>query len=135
MSRDQIFAIVATIAVLTGLALGFRELGPPRRQRAESADIARSRNLETISRAIDNFYRLNQHLPTTLDELERTHPGLRIKDPETSALYAYRAQGDTQYQLCATYAADNRTDPLPPGETAHPAGTYCSSYVVNKRLY
>jgi hypothetical protein len=135
MSRDQIFAIVATIAVLTGLALGFRELGPPRVQRAENADLARGRDLESISRAIDFFYRLNHRLPGTLDELKKTNPGLQLNDPETRALYAYRPQGDTQYQLCANFAGDNRTDPAPPGTMAHPAGTYCTSYVVNKPLY
>jgi hypothetical protein len=135
MSRDQIFATAATIAVLTGLALGFGELGPPRRQRAENADLARGRDLEGISRAIDTFYRLNQHLPATLEDLKKTRGGLELNDPETRALYAYRPQGDTQYQLCATFAADNRTVPIPPGAMAHPAGTYCTSYVVNKPLY
>ena len=135
MSRDRIFAALATMAVLTGLALGFRELGPPRQQRAENADIERSRNLESISRAIDMFHGLNQKLPATLDELKPKNPGLIVVDPETKTPYGYSVLGENQYQLCATFAHDNRSGPLNYGETAHPAGTFCTSYVVNKRLY
>ncbi len=105
-NRDRIFAALASVAVLTGLALGFRELGPPRQQRAENADVIRSRDLTSLLREIDSFHRLNQHLPATLEELKKTRPGVRVNDPETHAPYTYSVLDDKQYQLCATFATE-----------------------------
>lgn len=134
MSRDQTFAAAAAIAVLAGLALGFRELGPPRQQRSENADLARARDLGAISRAVDDSYRLNQHLPATLDEVKKTHAGLRINDPESLVPYRYSVMQGTQYQLCANFVTDNRANSPAQFEIAHPAGTYCVSYAVNPTL-
>jgi hypothetical protein len=134
ITRDRIFAAASTAAVLTGLVLGFRELGPPRRQRAVNADIARTRDLESISRAIDMSYHVNRRIPARLDELKKTYGGLQLEDPETKVPYEYVVLTDIQYQLCATFATDTGASPII-GEVTHPAGRYCTSYTVNKRLY
>ena len=123
MNRDRIFAALATLAVLTGLALGFRELGSPRTQRSVNADIARSLDLEGLSQVINNAHRINQKLPVSLDELKKTNPSLRIADPETKTPYSYSVLGEKQYQLCAVYTNNN---------SAHPAGTFCQTYVASK---
>jgi hypothetical protein len=135
MNRDRIFAAMATIAVLTGIALGFRELGPPRRQRAVQADAERTGDLTVLSNMVNNFYRQNQKLPANLAELKKRYPSVRIADPETNAPYTYSVVGELQYQLCATFATDNAKDPDTVRVFVHPAGTFCNPYVVDKRLY
>ena len=134
MNRDRIFAALATIAVLTGLALGFRELGPPRRQRAVHADADRIGDLTVLSNMVDNIYLQNQKLPANLAEVKKRYPSVRITDPETNTPYIYSVVGEKQYQLCATFATDNTQDSDTVRVFAHPAGTFCNSYVANKAL-
>ena len=52
MSRHGVFGVAATVAVATGIAMGFWSLGGPHRQRDLRADERRSEDLHRISVAI-----------------------------------------------------------------------------------
>jgi hypothetical protein len=106
-----VFGSAATMAVAAGIGLGLWSLGGRGRQREISADQRRSTDLSAITYAIQQWYNTEKNLPADLDAARRYSPGLNLRDPITNAPYEYRSLGDTQYELCATFALDGGADP------------------------
>jgi hypothetical protein len=122
-SRDAWAAVAATAAVAVVLVLGFLELGGPGTQRLVQADAKRVNALRALSWAANNRWNLSKHvLPPSLDAIARSNS----KDPVTGAPYEYHVIGDSQYELCATFARANR-EGAAQGNAAwdHPQGHYC----------
>ena len=108
--KDLGFGIAAGILVIAALILGFRQLGGRARQRDLRADAARVNDLRAIAVAIhQNWMRVPQ-LPTKLTDVGRRSEALdiRIDDPITNAPYEYSPKGNSDYELCATFAAAER---------------------------
>jgi hypothetical protein len=136
LSFDQIFAIVATVAVLWGIGAGFWVLGTPGRQRLISADRQRLQDLNQIAQELhwraeaqDN-YELPASLPD--DDLQQ--------DPLTGQPYEYIRLTETTYQLCAEFATDSSTYPLqnrqPNRDRAkwsHPQGRHCFEFDLTQQ--
>jgi hypothetical protein len=99
--RHKLFGLAATAAVLIAVTLGFTAMGGPSSQRAVQADAQRTRHLHQIAEAI----RDRGTLPESLDQVP-----FRSTDPETGARYEYRPLSNASYELCATFASDNRLE-------------------------
>ena len=129
MTRNQVFAACATIAVVIGLALGFREAGSPALQRLANADQARVEDLNAISRAVGRHHAAYGKLPQGLAELGGTSPLLRLSDPDTGVLYDYRPLDEHRFELCAIFSTNTRTEALrSPRGRPHNAGRQCFTY-------
>ncbi|KAA0206467.1 hypothetical protein EDM68_02120 [Candidatus Uhrbacteria bacterium] len=102
--------IVAVLAVLVaGLWLG----GSPAQERARRLDSARVSDLQNVSNAIDQYYNTNNALPPDLDTLARARETYfigNVADPESGEPYEYVIRGANTYDLCATFATDNRDE-------------------------
>ena len=122
--RDAVAAGVATFVVAAAVLAGFLNLGGPSGQRQLQLDRTRVENLRTLSNEIRVRYGSSRKLPATLDEAA----GHRApRDPLTHQAYEYSATGGTGYQLCATFARDNRDEMtnFPGPFWNHPAGHHC----------
>jgi hypothetical protein len=127
--RRRIFAMAATGAVCGAVILGFTATGGPSNQRAILADVQRVRDLHYIAEAIRNAVVNSQAaLPESLDQIPATGGSSpRISDPQTGTPYEYRQVSGDGYELCATFAHDNR-EAAPQRRSRfwlHPAGRQC----------
>jgi hypothetical protein len=116
-------AVVAA-AIIAGLYV----IGSPAEQRVRRMDEARTQELIATSYAVDAYWRRNQQIPASLDEL--------LQDRDASAILAginvhstqeYKPRGPATYELCAHF---NRASPEPgsiPGGVfwSHAAGRQC----------
>ncbi len=84
--RDVLLAVGAAVVVVAVLAFGFHLLGPPRDQRAISADERRVADLRSMAQAI---------------QARLAPPPLH--DPVTNTPYEYHPKTGTSYELCATF--------------------------------
>ena len=127
MNRNSRAALLAAIAVVLALVLGFRFLGGPASQRLVRAD---QRTLQTVGRLAQQINYLWQvgakTLPVNLD----TFPESSKKNPVTGAKFTYRSKSSSEYELCTNFFTDNRN--MPDVNTAdpwlHPKGDHCFSF-------
>jgi hypothetical protein len=124
-SRNTAAAAGASLAVVIALVQGFLTLGRPSVQRLVQADNKRVVNLGELATQIKSKWMSSNHvLPSNIDGVPSAS---LLKDPVTHAPYEYRAMGANKYELCATFATDNRQDSSQ-GEVAfwnHPKGHFC----------
>ncbi len=126
MSRDRLAALVAAIAVILTLILGFRELGAPRNQRLVRSDLRTLQTLSNLAAQINTSWQANGHqLPP---DLQKFSTGLR-QNPLTDQPFRYRPKSGSDYELCATFLTDNRSAPRQNPRAnefwIHPRGDYC----------
>ncbi len=106
--RERLYALVATIAVIATLAIGFTAIGSPGNRRELSADTRRLTNLREIEYAIhakaviDKAHKRHFELPVRLSEIEGL-TSRQIADPITGKAYEYKRLGGSRYRLCATF--------------------------------
>ncbi|CAN5272290.1 hypothetical protein BH23GEM2_BH23GEM2_01790 [soil metagenome] len=119
---------VLIAVVAAAIVAGLYVLGSPAEQRLRRMDETRTQELIATSYALDAYWRRNQQLPASLDEL--------LEDRDASAILAgidviatqqYKARGPATYELCAYF---NRTSSEPsevPGGAfwSHGEGTQC----------
>lgn len=124
-SRDALMAMISAGAIILIVILGFANIGGPGTQRTLRADQKRVQDLYQLSTQINQRWKANGELPEHLDELR----GVALADPVTRNTYEYRNKTESEYELCAVFAAAspqqnaNRT----PDTWAHPAGHHCFS--------
>ncbi|MDJ0719642.1 MAG: hypothetical protein QNJ54_36365 [Prochloraceae cyanobacterium] len=135
-SVDQVFATVATVAVICALIAGFWVIGSPGRQRLIRAARQRLKDIRSISY---NLYRKakgkeDYKLPKTWLE-----NNLAL-DPLTNQPYFYKRLSDKTYQLCASFATDsstyllqNRPQNRKMDKWTHPQGRHCFNFDVTKK--
>jgi hypothetical protein len=124
MSRDARAAFVAAIAIVVVMVLGFRVLGGPGTQRLVRSDERTVRSLAELAQKIQQKWRAsNSQLAPTLDSF----PEKEKRDPLTHKPFVYHPKSNTAFELCATFATDNRQQE--PGEPEdawrHPKGDFC----------
>lgn len=100
-----LFAALASIAAVAGIAAGLMVIGSPSEVRMRRLDEQRVSDLQAISSAIATYRRTHEALPATLDELVRpdVFPSARLKDAASGRPYEYIAKDATAYQLCAEF--------------------------------
>jgi hypothetical protein len=127
MSRDVCAGIVATVAVVVVAILGFRVLGGPSNQRLVQADLQRVRRLSELARQINvSWMTVGKTLPTNLDHF----PVVAKQDPVSGQPFLYHAKSNEEYELCTTFATDNRDAPKLnlADPWIHPKGAYCFQF-------
>jgi hypothetical protein len=124
--KDVLFSAAALVIVVVVLALGFRRLGPPRHQRATTADARRVSDLHEIAQRIAAMKLLA--VPASLAGLRQSR-FMNLNDPATRAPYEYHPKSCTVYELCATFATASAEGdyrrPLLSRFWWHPKGRYC----------
>jgi len=124
MNRDTWAAIVATIAVIAVVSVGWHFLGGPGTQRQVQSDL---RIVSALYELAHEIYlrseNSNKVLPADLEKL----PDPVKQNPITHAEITYHRKSDSTYELCATFATDSRNLPNQTGSDfwAHPKGDYC----------
>ncbi len=126
-------AAAVSLVVLGAIVAGVVLLDPPGVQRQRKLDQRRAGDLNTISLAIDEYWRRHANtLPHDLAVLS-VEPGLRVdlSDPESKLPYGYEVQDARAYRLCAVFAGDSGQQPRSfnggPGAWAHGQGRHCFS--------
>ena len=132
MSRDSRAALVASVAVLVVMILGFRFLGSPTSQRLIQADLRTMQAMAQLAQQINQKSNgTNEELPANLDSF----PDAMRQDPLNHKTFEYRLKSKTEYELCAVFAAKSGNAQIQPNTTqsdqerwSHPAGRYCFSF-------
>jgi len=124
VTRNVWAALIAAVAVVVVLVLGFRVLGGPGTQRQVQADLRTVRALAELAQQIKSKWNINGHvLPTGLDGF----PKSATQDPTSAKPFVYRTKGNSQYELCAIFGTNS--EEAPNSKTAdswsHPAGSHC----------
>lgn len=96
------FAVVAAIAAAIALE-------PPHQQREYRLDANRERDLASLDRAVNEYWKRRRVLPANLEVLAADLAlGNTHKDPETDAAYIYEVTGKQSFRLCANFARASR---------------------------
>lgn len=126
MNRNLWGAIAATVAVAAAITLGFLSSGSPARERQRHQDARSVQALYTLADELhSNWFVAGKRLPPDLGSYAST-----AKDPTTNVPFVYHRETDSQYQLCATFIADNRSTPPQNGDAfwLHSKGSYCFQF-------
>jgi hypothetical protein len=127
MNRNSLAAVVATIAVVVVVILGFRALGGPKKQRLVRADQRTLQALSQLAQQINMKWQSNNKILP--ENLEKFADNVK-KNPVDSAAFTYHLKSDGQYELCSTFLTDNHD--TPEGATTnpwlHPQGSYCFTF-------
>jgi hypothetical protein len=133
MSRNVWAAIAATLAVVIVVILGFRVLGGPANQRLVQADLRTVNTLSQLAQQINQRWTTGgKTLPVNLDKFQSSVK----QDPISGKAFVYHAKSNEDYELCATFATDNRDAPAV--NTAdpwiHPKGEYCFQFQASGQV-
>lgn len=133
MNRNTVALAAASVAVLVVIILGFRTLGGPRSQRMVQADLKIVRMLAELAQQINyKWSSSDKTLPSGLEGF----PKSMTHDPITSKAFGYKPKADNKYELCATFARDNRDDPAvnTADPWVHPNGEYCFQFDASQSV-
>jgi hypothetical protein len=133
MDRNVWAAIAATVAVVAVVILGFRVLGSPGTQRMVQSDLRTIRALAELAQQINGSWATaDKLLPGDLKNFSST----AAQEPVSSKSFGYRAKSSSEYELCATFARDNRNDPaVNTGDPwIHPKGYYCFQFDASRPI-
>lgn len=129
MTRDACAAAIASVAVLAVIIVGFRVLGGPGTQRLVRSDERTVRAMVGLAQQIKARFR-GEDLPANLESF----PEKQRQEPLTKRPFIYRAKSKTAYELCATFATDNRQSQPPEPDNAwrHSQGESCFQLDVTR---
>jgi hypothetical protein len=133
MNRNSWAAIAATTAVVVVVILGFRVLGGPATQRLVQSDLRTVRALTELARQINqSWVSAGKILPGDLEKF----PDATKQDPISARSFGYRRKSNDEYELCATFATDNRDMPVtnPKDRWTHPKGDYCFEFEASQQV-
>lgn len=135
--------VVAALAVLAAIVLGFVTVGSPKEQRKTRFDTERASDLMSIQWEVLNYWQSKNVLPQSLEQLEDDFSGYKVPtDPETGEAYEYAVKGPLSFELCATFARANAGDPKlplsaprdpwgPDASFVHDAGRVCFDRTID----
>lgn len=111
MNKDFIALLFVSILAVIAVVYGFTTIPSPAKQREFKLDHKRVSDLGLIQSTIESYYMNNHILPETLDVIEDNRytygQSLSKIDPENGQPYEYHVNGQTSYQLCATFITDS----------------------------
>lgn len=129
----RFFVGLISLLVLGTLAGGLYLSGSPAHERLRRLDEQRVQTLDRLTYAMDNYYNLEQRLPSTTEELWHNRS---MNDPELTSLvmqipqFSYRPMSSSTYELCAFFEEATvppqapgipQTKPLTPGIVSSPS--------------
>ena len=124
VTSRRVVAVVGVAAVVAAVAAGLVLVGSPADERKRGLDTTRVGDLIDLSAALDEMWASGE-LPASLDSMAGAlHRNVNVRDPLTVAPYSYRVLGGPEYELCAVFDRDDRSE-----QTAvfwaHGAGRTC----------
>lgn len=128
MNKNTLAAMLATTAVVAVLILGFRFLGSPASQRLVREDRQDVWALSMLAQELNGSWTGPSHiLPEDLDKIRAT---TTKRTSVSSKPFVYHRKDESHYELCSTFATDNRKDRArnTPDFWLHPKGDYCFSF-------
>jgi len=131
------FAGGAVVLAAAALTAGCFYLDSPTKVRDQRHDQTVLDNLQEIDGALNQYYDLNQNLPSTLNDLADTN-GLSLRnqslaDPLSQKPYGYQATEADIYRLCADFKlASDSQDKSGLWSWNHQAGWQCFERRINK---
>ena len=145
----KIFVGVIVTAVLAVVATSFFLIGSPSQQRMERLDDVRERNLWSIQNGVDAYWRENDKLPESIDDIEKDiYIKADLTDPVSDESYEYRKINDLSFELCANFETDQteknarnyypKLDGYIQGEgnyNTHPIGRTCYTRTIDREEY
>ena len=122
--------ITSAIVMVISVAAAFTLIDSPALARAKSFDRQREYDIRALQNGVRNFYRRDARMPESLRELhEEGYVHKRaMEDPKTGDVYAYRIVNEEEFEICATFATDNREDDEGSPRAYRPTGPYGGSY-------
>jgi hypothetical protein len=112
----KLFAWITSIVLVGAIIAGFFIVGTPGEQRDKRYDAQRVQDLQSIQSQVFSFYSQKQQIPQSIAELETDVTGFVVPvDPETKQSYEYIVTGELTFDLCATFASEQKTDQTKPG--------------------
>jgi len=133
MNRNTGAAIAATIVVAAVVIFGFFVLGSPATQRLVQSDLRTVRALAELAQQINQRWAgSGKTLPGDLERF----PNSIKQDPISAKSFAYKPKSNSDYELCATFAADNRDTQAgnPDEHWIHPKGDYCFEFEASQQV-
>jgi hypothetical protein len=135
----KLFIGFVAIAVISTVVYGLTLVGSPSEQRSRQLDERRVNELQQITFAIDEYWRQNAALPSTLEDLrDRRFFVDSLTDPITGEPYEYNVLDEEAYELCSVFETDSsgyeRPLPRPVSEQLweHGIGRTCFELEVRK---
>jgi hypothetical protein len=107
-----IMMIAAAVVVLISIIAGFFLIDSPAVARAKAFDQQRMSDITFVQGQVQNHYRINGALPDSLQTLVDEGDIIEdsVRDPQTKQPYEYRKIDAEQFEVCATFTTDNKTD-------------------------
>lgn len=131
MSRNRLFAMVASAAVVVAVLAGLFLAGSPADERLRRLDEIRISNLRNLNAAIDAYIRRNNFMPRDLVSVVDGRQLMELPvDPESGAQYDFVQIDSGSYQLCASFSAAYSGE-VELSFWAHPAGRSCFTFQVS----
>jgi hypothetical protein len=124
-------AIAATVAVVAVAVLGFHVLGSPANQRLVQADLRTVQALAQLAQQINGRWSTGARpIPADLEKI----PSDVKQDPVSGKPFIYHAKSNEEYELCASFATDNRDARMgsPADHWLHPKGEYCFRFQASR---
>jgi type II secretory pathway pseudopilin PulG len=105
LQSPTVFAIGSSVVVLTAIGAGIVAIDSPGEARMRRLDEQRVQDLQSISRAMENYRRTHDGLPPDLQRIIQPNspPIMRLKDPDSQVFYEYKPNGTDSYELCAEF--------------------------------
>ncbi len=133
----------ATVLVIAALVFGFMNTETPAEVREIKLDTTQINDLSLIQSRIDEYYRIHNALP---DSITTAFIGIDAPlAPESRNAYRYERTSESEFSLCATFAAASTQDGMfyaptvyvsndiikNPDNWTHEAGEWCFTRYVN----
>ncbi|MDO8424146.1 MAG: DUF5671 domain-containing protein [bacterium] len=142
----NIWRVIAAVAMLGSIIMGFMVIGSPASQREFRYDMQKVTDLQNIQWQVINYWQMKKVLPGSLSDLnDSLKPGIVPKNPETSASYEYERTGTLSFNLCANFNKSSRGEApsvakdfyaVPESYNwQHPAGRHCFERTIDPQLY
>lgn len=101
--------VLIMVLVIVFIGYGVAVIGSPGKQRAFQFDRRRISDVQSISYAIDSYWKRNKKLPAHVDDFKNQgyYYIQSVIDPQTALPYEYRIVGDKSYELCTVFQTDS----------------------------
>ncbi len=131
---------IVLVLVLASLVVGFMNTETPSEVRETRIDQTQINDLMMIQYTVENYYRINENLPTTLEEAYGELPIPAA--PEGREAYSYKVSDVDTFELCAVFAAPSiqaqyANTPMMdvgmvknPYDWEHTSGNWCFTRVI-----
>lgn len=134
-----LYAWISLVVVIIVFVMSWFFVDSPTATRNKKIDNEVVSDLYSINAAVQNYYTLNDALPTDLNALMNADSGYRLseqslKQPSGNSYYEYQVVAADEYKICANFLTSNLDENnkmyYPSGDYGHDKGHQCFSQKV-----